>query len=96
MSKYAFLILSVAMLAVGMSAFAPGQSQKHASESGGHYDIKMMGLTICIVDYESNKAHLYKESKDDKSLELFKSIDISKAGSNKIEYIEPTNVASNE
>ena len=84
------------MLAIGMSAFATAQTENNTAENERQYDIKMMGLTICIVDYGSNKAHLYKESKDDKALELFKTIDISKAGSKKIEYSEPANITSNE
>ena len=67
---------------------------------GRLYDIKMMGLMhICIVDYEASKAHLYQEQKDDKGVErlkLFKTIDLSKAGNDTIEYIVPANDAAKE
>lgn len=96
MPKRIILPVFIAVLAVGMSAFALAQNEKTEAERGGHYDIRMLGFTICIVDHGSNRAHLYRESKDDKRLELFKSIDLSKAGSETIEYIAPASLAANE
>ncbi len=55
----------------------------------GRFDIRMLGLTVCLVDYGVNKAFLYKEAKDDSGLQLFKTIDLSQAGASRIPYINP-------
>ena len=100
MSKRVILLMSFALFVITASAFALAQNKEGEAAKGRLYDIKMMGLiTICIVDYESSKAHLYKESKDENGLErleLFKSIDLSKAGNDTIEYIEPAHDAAKE
>ena len=98
MSKRVILLMSFALLVITASTFALAQNEEGEAAKSRLYDIKMMGLMhVCIVDYESSKAHLYKESKDEKGverLELFKSIDLSKAGNDTIEYIEPANDAA--
>jgi hypothetical protein len=92
--------MSLALFVTTASTFALAQNKEGEAAKGRLYDIKMMGLMhICIVDYESSKAHLYAEKKDDKGverLELFKTIDLSKAGNDTIEYIVPANDAAKE
>ena len=100
MSKRVILLMSLALFVFTASTFALAQNKESEAAKGRLYDVKMMGpFHICIVDYESSKAHLYKESKDENGLErleLFKSIDLSKAGNDTIEYIVPANDAAKE
>ncbi len=97
MSKRVILLMSIALLVITASTFVLAQNRAGEAAKGRLYEIKMMGfMHICIVDYESSTAHLYKESKDKKGLKLFKSIDLSKAGNDIIEYIEPTNDTAKE
>lgn len=100
MPKLVILLTSFALFVIAASAFALAENEEVDSAKGNLYDIKMMGLMhICIVDHGSNTAHLYKESKDKtgvERLELFKSIDLSKAGDDTIEYIVPANDGAKE
>jgi hypothetical protein len=100
MSKRIVLLMSFVLFVIMATTFALAQNKEGEGARGRLYDIKMMGLMhICIVDFESSKAHLYKESKDENGLErleLFKSIDLSKAGNDTIEYIVPANDAAKE
>ena len=97
MSKLIVLPVTIVLLAVAMSAFTPAQSEAPAQneapevKSGKRYEVNGMKMynrdVLCIVDHQANKAHLYTDQGRG-SLGLFKSIDMSKAGNQTIEYVE--------